>query len=449
MSQLMQAQVIPQLPPFNDEAEEAMLGSMLIHIDAILAARGIVNAEDFYIIKNRLIYAAIVELHTLRQPIDLITVADRLGARFDEIGGAVYLSHLLNVVPSALNVEGYAAIVREAALRRRLLDAASQIAQLAYATDGRIDDQISESRGALAGVDAGATDSRDILQVVSKVYDQLSDWSHNPLAPGQVRGQSCGLRGIDQMLGGFEPEKLYVIAARPAMGKSSLAFQIGFDMAQRWYKRVLMFSIEMSDEEVVHRQISRMIRVPADDLKRGSIPDSKWPEIVNAYDVIAAMPLVINDSARMTLSKIEATIARYDHVDLVIVDHLGLMSDPALKGENQTQRIGRITWGMKQIAKIYHLPFLAICQLNRGVEGRQDKRPLLSDLRDSGDIEQNADDVLMLYRDSYYDANSKEPNICEVIPRKIRSGDADTITKLYFNKALTEFAEVERHVINR
>ena len=442
MNQLYTAQVVAPIQPANVEAEEALLGSMLIHGDAILAARSVVNAEDFHVIKNQWIYSAIVDLYTARHPVDIITVADRLGERLAEVGGPLYLSQLIGSVPSALNVAGYAAIVREAALRRRMLDAAGKIAQLAYDTDGRIDDQISESRGVLSQVDAGASESRDILQVASSVYDKLSDWSHNPLLPGQVRGQACGLRGIDLMLGGFEPERLYVLAARPAMGKSSLAFQIGFDLAEKG-KRVLIFSIEMSDEEIVQRQISRKIRIPADDLKRGNIPEDKWLDITYAYDLIAGLPLVINDSARMTLSKIEATVAQFDHVDLVIVDHIGLMSDPMLKGENQTQRIGRITWGMKQIAKIYHLPFLAICQLNRNVEARQDKRPLLSDLRDSGDIEQNADAVLMLYRDVYYNQNTLEPNICEVIPRKIRSGNADTFCKLWFEKSLVDFKELE------
>lgn len=433
------------MPPCSIESEEATLGSMLVFQDAIIAARSVVSSDDFYTIKNRLVFDAICHVHSERLSVDVLTVGRELERRGQlmEVGGASYLSMLLNNTPSALNVETYARDVSDTARRRRMIEAAGEIARLAYDEKGRIDDQISAARAALSKIEVQDSGTRDIAQVASDVYDQLVDWHERPLKPGQVRGVSCGLRSIDLMLGGFEPKKLYVLAARPAMGKSSLAFQIAFDIAKQG-KRVLIFSIEMSADEVMQRWISRLIRVPFDDLKRGNIPTEKWEDITRSYALISEMKIVINDSARMTLGKIESEISKYSDIDLVVLDHLGLMADPILKGENESHRLGRLTWGFKQFSKIYHVPFMAVCQLNRGVEGRKDKRPMLSDLRESGDIEQNADVVLMLYRDDYYEQDSKRKGICEVIPRKVRSGDSNCFSELYFEKSLTEFGEIAK-----
>lgn len=434
------------MPPCSIEAEEAALGSMLIYPESIIAIKAVINAEDFFIERNRWIYDAICELHTHRQPVDILTVRRELDRRgqLDESGGGMYLSKLLTATPQAINGEGYARIIAETAKRRRLIDAASNIAKMAYDEAGDVEDQIAQARAALASVDNAERGIRTVAQVAGEVYDQLVDWHENPLKPGQVRGLTCGLKSIDKMLGGFEKRKLYIVAGRPAMGKSGLAFQMAFDAARMARKTVIIFSIEMSADEVIHRWISRLIRVPFDDMRRGSVPDEKWQDIINAYTLISELPIVINDSARLTLGKIESEISRYTDLGLVIVDHIGLMSDTLGKNENETHRLGRISWAFKQFAKIYDVPFMALSQLNRGVEGRRDKRPMLSDLRESGDIEQNADVVLMLYRDDYYNQNSKTKNICEVIPRKVRSGDSSAMAELYFNKSITEFGEVER-----
>lgn len=433
------------MPPCSIESEEATLGSMLVMPDAVITARSIISPDDFYTIKNRMIFEAICNVQAQRMPVDVLTVSRELERKnqLNEIGGAAFLSKLLIGTPSALNVIGYARDVYDTARRRRMINAAGEIAQLAFDEQGNIDDQISAARSALAKIETSDIGTRDIAKIAGDVYDQLVSWHENPLEKGQVRGMSCGLRSIDLMLGGFEPRKLYVMAARPAMGKSSLAFQMAFDMAKSG-RRVLIFSIEMSADEIMQRWISRLIRVPFDDLKRGNIPSEKWDEITRAYSMIADMPIVINDSARMTLGKIESEISKYSDLGLVIIDHLGLMADPLGKGENESHRLGRITWGFKQFSKIYDVPLMAVCQLNRGVEGQKDKRPLLSHLRESGDIEQNADVVMMLYRDDYYDPNTKRPNICEVIPRKVRSGDSNAVAELYFNKSLTEFGEIQR-----
>lgn len=434
------------MPPCSIEAEEATIGAMLVYQDSIIGVKSVVNSEDFYIIKNRIIFDSICSLHEHRQPVDIVTVVHELERRnqLQEIGGAGYLSHLINTTPSFLNGDGYCQIVAETAKRRRLIEAASNIAKIAYDEQGNIEDQISQARSFLASIDNAESGTRTVQQVAGEVYDQLVEWHEHPLKPGQVRGLSCGLPSLDKMLGGFEKSKLYILAARPAMGKSSLAFQMGFDAAKIASKPVIIFSIEMSADEVIQRWISRLIRVPFDEMKRGNIPEQKWDEIIKAYTLISELPMVINDNARMTISKIESEISRYQDLGLVIIDHIGLMSDPLGKNENETHRLGRISWAFKQFAKIYKAPVLAVSQLNRGVEGRRDKRPLLSDLRESGDIEQNADVVLMLYRDDYYNANSKTKNICEVIPRKVRSGDSSAMAELFFNKSITEFGEVAR-----
>ena len=434
------------MPPCSEEAEEATIGAMLVYSDAIIGVKAVVNADDFFITKNRMIFDAICELYAKRLPVDIVTVTHELDRRgqLSEIGGAAYLSRLINTTPTFLNGEGYSQIVAETAKRRRLIEAATNIAKLAYDEAGDIDDQTAQARAIIAAVNGIESGTRTINQVAGDVYDQLVDWHENPLHPGQVRGLSCGLPSIDRMLGGFEPKRLYILAARPAMGKSSLAFQMGYEAARLSHKTVVIFSIEMSADEVVQRWISRAIRIPFDDMKRGNIPEQKWSDIIRAYSLISELPIIVNDNARMTIGKVESEISKHQDLGLVIIDHLGLMSDPLMKGESETNRLGRISWAFKQFSKIYDVPVLAVSQLNRGVEARRDKRPMLSDLRESGNIEQNADVVLMLYRDEYYNPNTQAKSICEVIPRKVRSGNSGLMAELYFNKCLTEFGEIEK-----
>lgn len=436
-----------QEPPHSEDNEQAVIGSVLIDPDTFYRL-DFLKASHFYTFKNGLVWDAFRKLHEARLPLDyltLITELERSGNLLD-IGGAAYISQLINSVPTSIHAEGYARTVMTMAIRRNLIASASEIARMAYDLDGNIDEQMARAASSVSNMQIVPKQSLHIGTTASELIDQVSDWSNNPLTGDNVRGLCCHIRPIDKMLGGFEKQLLYIMAGRPGMGKSALSFYIGANVAKSG-GRVLIVSIEMSARQVLSRLVSADAMIRWDEVKRGNMTDVQWHIILDKISDLSSLPLFICDSSRITTSKVESEVARLGRLDLVIVDHLGLLDDRGGNGENETTRIGRISWALKQIAKQYHVPVLCVCQLNRGVEARQDKRPVLSDLRQSGDIEQNADAVLMLYRDDYYNQDSDKHNIIEVLPRKLRDGDTSAMAELYFRKEYTRFDEIERRQI--
>ena len=437
---------IPE-PPHSDDNEMAVIGSVLIEPDTIYRL-DFLKPEHFFIVKNGWIWAALEKMSGARIPLDYLTLCTELehSGKLSDIGGAAYLSQIINSVPTAIHAEGYGRIVLSMAIRRGMLAAASEIARLAYDTEGNIDEQMARAASSVSNMPVASRSSLHVSVVASELYDQVSEWSHNPLVGNDVRGLRCHIRPIDKMLGGFERQLLYIWAGRPGMGKSALVDQIGVNVA-RHGGRVLIVSIEMSARQVLSRLVCADALIRWDEVKRGNMTEEQWRIITEKISDLSTLPLYICDSSRITTSKVESEVARLGNLDLVIVDHLGLLDDRCSNGENETIRIGRMSWALKQIAKQYHVPVLCVCQLNRSVEARQDKRPLLSDLRQSGDIEQNADDVLMLYRDDYYNQNSLTPNVVEIIPRKLRDGDTSEVAELHFRKEYVRFDEIERRSI--
>ena len=435
-----------QEPPHSDENEEAVIGSVMIDPDTIYRLE-FLKPEHFYIVKNGWIWAALQKMQEVRQPIDYLTLCTELehSGKLSEIGGPAYICQIMNCVPTAIHAEGYARIVLAMAVRRSMLLSASEIATLAYDLDGNIDEQMAQAASSISNMTIVPKSSLHIGAVASELYDQVSDWSHNPLKGDEVRGLCCHIRPIDKMLGGFERQLLYILAGRPGMGKSCLAFQIGANVAKHG-GRVLIISIEMAARQVLSRLVCADALIRWDEVKRGNMSDEQWKIIIDKISDLSTLPLHICDSSRITTGKVESEVARLGNLDLVIIDHLGLLDDRA-NGENETTRVGKMSWALKQIAKQYHVPVLCVCQLNRAVEARTEKRPILADLRQSGDIEQNADVVLMLYRDDYYNSNTKTPNIVEIIPRKLREGDTSVTAELYFRKEFTRFDVLDRRPI--
>jgi len=421
------------MAPHSVEAEESVLGAGLVDPDAIYRTRGMLKPEDFFIVKNGWVWSVYVGLLDRGAPVDFLTVCNELEARgqLADVGGAAFISHLINVVPTAIHAEGYAVIVADKARRRELLGAASDIAQLAYDEERDASDIESDALRILS--DKLRADGRMMTakQAAGELYDLVSAWASEPLGPGQVRGLAMGYRALDQALGGLDLDTQTVLAGRPGMGKSALAFCVAENVA-RSGRPVAIFSLEMSRRAVMARLACGRARVNWQEVKRGLTDSEKLITLTVKISELSQLPLFINDDSSVTIAQVRAQVTRLcarGQLGLIVLDNIGLLGD---KDENEVRRIGTIPWGLKRIARDFYVPVLAVSHLNRGVEGRDDKRPTLSDLRDSGHIEQNADNVLMMYREAYYNAEAVKPFETEVIIRKAREGEANVSAKLDF-----------------
>lgn len=434
--------------PHSPESERAVLGALLIDAGGDITPRimSVLTPESFHIVRHRRIYKAILELRQLDTGIDFETVAHRLNGKN---GTAIYaeLSEMINTVPTAFHGVDYARQVADLEVRRRMLQAASTVAQNAYNTDGDLDLQLSEAIGAVSSIHRNGNGTGKTAQVMATdMLEQIEDWHRHPLKVGQVRGISTGFMPLDMAIGGLTRGHLLILAARPGMGKSALSFQIGKNIA-RAGGRVALFSLEMSREDVMMRWACGEAMVDREFLLRGEVTSDEYAHLTTALGTLGDLDIYTNDGTGQTSSEITADVARLTArapLDLVVIDHLSLLGDRIGRGENETLRLGRMSWACKRIAKDYSVPVMLVTQLNRGVEQRRDKRPLLSDLRQSGQIEENADTVVMMYREGYYDSDCATPNITELLPRKVRHGDPGKVIELYFVGKHVTFRLVDR-----
>ena len=432
---------IDRMPPHSVEAEEAVLGSILIDPEAIFRVSSFLKAEDFYIVKNQWVWDAAMALHERREPIDFVTTTKELEAReqLAEIGGAAYISHLINGVPTAIHAEGYGRIVERTALRRRLLNAASEIAQLAYEESEEIDGTIDAAEQALFGVSQRRI-SRDLTPISDAIrayYDRIEYlYEHR----GEPLGIPTGFIDLDKMLGGLQRSDLLIIAARPGVGKTSLMLNIALNAARKHHQRVAIFSLEMSNEQIVQRLVSAETGIDSQRLRTGDLDDQDWPLFVQATSALSDTLVFVDDTPSITALQLRTKARRLyaEHgLDLIIIDYLQLMSGEA-RSENRVQEISYLSRSLKALARELNVPVLVASQLSRAVEQRSDKKPVLSDLRESGSIEQDADIVMFIYREDVYDENSDRKNIAELIIAKHRNGPTGTI-ELFFQKNLTQF----------
>lgn len=427
-------------PPHDDEAEEALIGSCLIDQEVIYRLKGAIDVSEFYNVKNQWAWAALLKLASTRQPIDAVTLRRALEAsgQIDEIGGPSQITYYMTVVPTAIHAEGYADIVKRQAINRRLLKSAEDIARLAYANQDEYD-KLSTARASIASIQVPTSSTETAESVASRVYDKAVEYHENPIASGDVRGVKTGLIDFDYMLGGIGKKKTLVFAGRPAMGKSTLVDQVGF-MAAEHGARVLVFTIEMTNDEVMMRQQSRLTGIPYELIEDGRIPANDWPKMSEALERLSSLPVMLDDNTMPTIGYIESIILKHGPFDLVVIDHLGLMSEiQKCRPSELVTIIGKVTRAFKNIAKEYDTCVIEAVQLSRRCEERDDKRPVLSDLRDSGRIEEDADEVYMLYRDDYYNPETLTPNVTEVIRRKGRSKAAKRSCALYFDGPTTSF----------
>ncbi|KPL24995.1 MAG: replicative DNA helicase [Anaerolineae bacterium SM23_84] len=438
---------IDRLPPQNIEAEQSVLGSLLIDHDAIIKIAPFLLAEDFYREAHGEIYAAILDLHERREPADFVTVCDELERRgqLEAVGGAAYLTSLINSVPTAIHIEHYAHIVERTTILRRLIEAAGKIAGLAYGEAEDVDAVVDRAEQILFDVSQRRV-SRGLMpikRILTEYYDRI-EYLHRH--KGQMVGLPTGFIDIDRLLGGMQRSDLIIVAGRPGMGKSSLGLSVAHNAALKNNAVVAFFSLEMSATQLVQRLIASETGINSQRLRIGDIRDIEWDKLVKASGTLAETSLFIDDtpspSPMEIRTKCRRLAAEYG-LDLVIVDYLQLMRGGA-RAENRVQEVSYISRQLKGLARELSVPVLAISQLSRAVESRQDKHPILSDLRESGTIEQDADVVMFIYRDEMYNQDTDKKNVAEIIVAKHRNGPTG-LAHLGFKSEQTKFVNLERY----
>jgi replicative DNA helicase len=439
-----------RVPPQSMEAEASVLGGLLLDNGAWDVVGTFLNPSDFYRYEHRLIYAAISELLDATKPADVITVFERLKSqnREAEMGGLPYLGDLAQYVPSANNIRRYAEIVRERSVLRKLIEAGDQIVASGFNTNGRaVAEVLDEAERKVMGIgDANArakTNTHDIADLVVQVLGSVEEHSKNP---SDITGVATGFHEFDHMTSGLQAGDLIILAARPSMGKSSLALNIAENVADKLSLPVGIFSLEMSAPQLAFRFIGGMGRIDQSRLRTGKLQDEEWPRLVEAIERLRQLILVIDDTPSIKTSQIRSAarkiLRQHGRLGLIVVDYLQLITgggnEVGNRSDNRSTELGEITGSLKQLAREMGCPVIALSQLNRAVEQRTDKRPMMSDLRDSGALEQDADVVAFIYRDDYYNKDSKEPGVAEIIIAKQRNGPTGTF-KLAFLKSITKF----------
>ncbi|MBE0467253.1 MAG: replicative DNA helicase [Candidatus Desulforudis sp.] len=426
-----------RLPPQSIDAEQAVLGAMFLEPEAIFRVMDIVRPEDFYQHGHRMIYETAVTLQDEGEPVDLLTVTERLRKNgiLEKIGGAAYVASLVELVPTAANVEYYARLIEEKALLRTLISVASRISEMGYderETAQRLVDQAEQmilDLGARRGKAAFAS----LRELLALAWAKIEESYRNK---GRIAGVSTGFTDLDRLLSGMQASDLLILAARPSMGKTALALNIAHYVAEK-QNPVLVFSLEMGKEQLVNRLLCAEARVDQYRLRTGNLRDEDWERLAGAKTRLQDMPLFIDDAAGASLRDIRARAKRMqaeNGLALVIIDYVQLMQ-PNRRAENRQQEIAQISRGLKELAKDLDVPVLALSQLSRAVEQREKKRPQMSDLRESGSLEQDADVVMFIYREDYYRLDTDRKGIAEIIVAKQRNGPVGTVELGFFKES--------------
>ena len=436
-----------RIPPHSLEAESSVLGGLLLDNSAWDRVGDLVTDSDFYRYEHRLVFAAVAALINSSRPADVITVFEHLQSlgKADEVGGLAYLNSLAQYVPSASNIRRYGEIVRERAILRKLVTASDEIATTAFSPKGRPVAQIlDEAEQKIFHIGEEGSRMKQGFQsmnsLVVDLLDRVEEMSQNP---NDITGVPTGFHDFDRMTSGMQPGDLIVLAARPSMGKTALAINIAENVAVQEGLPVAVFSMEMGASQLAVGIVGSIGRIDQGHLRTGKLSDDEWPRLTEAIEKLRNVSLHIDETPGLTPSELRANARRLSRqcgkLGLIVVDYLQLMTGSSSDGsDNRATELGEISRGLKMLAKELQCPVIALSQLNRSVEQRTDKRPMMSDLRESGAIEQDADVIMFIYRDDYYNKDSKEPGVAEVIIGKQRNGPTGTV-KLAFLKPITKF----------
>lgn len=434
-----------RVPPQNIEAEQAVLGAMLIKKEAIVEVQEILQPEDFYRETHRLVYEAMIELSGNDEAVDLVTLTEQLrkSGMLEKIGGLPFLTQLANAVPTAANVTYHAKIVKEKAELRRLINAATEIAGAAYEDADSVENIMDAAEKKILSVagsqNGGAFES--MKSIVMRTFERINVLYESK---GGLTGLSCGFKDLDKLTSGLQKSDLILVAARPSMGKTAFTLNIASYVGLHGGK-VAFFSLEMSKEQLMQRMLCAEGGIDATRLRTGQLDAKEWNRLVETADRLSRAPIYIDDTAGITVMELRSKARRLkaEHgLDLIIIDYLQLMQGrPSRNGDNRQQEISEISRSLKALARELDVPVIALSQLSRSVESRQVKKPMLSDLRESGSLEQDADIVMFLYREDYYDKDTENKNITEIIIAKHRNGPVDSI-QLFFQKEYTKFRDL-------
>ncbi len=435
---------VDRLPPHNIEAEQSVLGSILLDRDAIIGIATSLKAEDFYQPANGTVFQAIRDLYERREPTDILTLSDELTRRgqIEQIGGLAYLASLMDVVPTAVHVEYYAKIVERTATMRRLIDAGAFIVGLGFRDDLEVQEALDSAERRVFDVAQrrSSTEFVQIQVVLEELFDRLDTIQHDR---GSLVGVPTGFQELDRLTGGFQKSDLIIIAARPSFGKSSFALGMAHSAAVLHNRTVGIFSLEMQAEQVVQRILSIETSVDIHKLRTGNISDREWMSLSRALGRVGESPIFIDDSPTLTVMDIKSKSRRLqaEHgLDMIIVDYLQLMQGQ--RADNRVQQIAEISRGLKSLARELNVPVIALSQLSRAIESRTDHRPMLSDLRESGAIEQDADIVIFIHREDKFNPETDKKNVAEIILSKHRNGPTDKFQVHFFPKT-ARFSSME------
>jgi replicative DNA helicase len=430
-----------RLPPQNLEAEQSVLGSLRIDRDAIIQVAPILKHDDFYQPSHGTIYQAITELYARQEPTDVVTLTDELVRRdqLEIVGGVSYLTSLVSVVPTAVHVEYYARIVERTATLRRLIDAGTRVVGIAFRDAIETQEALDEAEQAIFEVSQNRV-PRGFLpmrEVLDGLFDQMNEDGL------RVRGVPTGFVALDRVLGGLQRSDLIILAARPGVGKTALALSMAYNAAVQHRKVVGFISLEMSAQQIVQRVLASETGVNSHRLRMGQINDDEWGAVGRAYGKLSEAPIFIDDGGSSTVNDVRTKARRLQAefgLDMLIIDYLQLMQ--SRRSDNRVQEISEISRGLKQVARELDIPVVALSQLSRAVESRAGHKPLLSDLRESGSIEQDADVVMLIYREDRYDPETSRKGIADIDIAKHRNGSTATVSLRFF-EATTRFADFE------
>ncbi|MFC5589984.1 replicative DNA helicase [Sporosarcina soli] len=439
-------QMFDRVPPHNNEAEQSVIGAIFLEPQALITAAELLVPEDFYRIAHQKIFDTMISLSDKGQAIDVVTVTEELSAKkeLEDVGGISYLTEIANAVPTAANIAFYARIVEEKALLRRLIRVATSIVEDGYAREDEVEALLSEAEKKMMEVSnrKNAGDFRHIKDVLVETYDNI-ELLHT--RKGDITGIPTGFRDLDKMTAGFQRNDLIILAARPSVGKTAFALNVAQNVATKTDENVAIFSLEMGADQLVMRMLCAEGNIDAQVLRTGALEAEDWRKLTMAMGSLSNAGIFIDDSSGIRVNEIRSKCRRLQQehgLGMIIIDYLQLISGSGRAGENRQQEVSEISRSLKGLARELKVPVIALSQLSRGVEQRQDKRPMMSDLRESGSIEQDADIVSFLYREDYYDKETENQNIIEIIIAKQRNGPTGTVS-LAFAKEYNKFVNID------
>lgn len=438
--------IVGKIPPQNIDAEKSLLGAVLIDEETLADISEHVTFKDFYERRHSIIYGAMMRLYEKHRPVDLLTLTEELKSKkeLDTIGGSAYLTELTNYVPTSAHAEAYAELVAQKAVRRRLIKASGEISELGFDEETTTQELLEKAEAELFSVSDQSLkqDLVSIESILTESFDRMEELHRNK---GALRGVRTGYRDLDNMTAGLQRSDLIILAARPAMGKTTLVTNLAYNVATVAKQPVLFFSLEMSKEQLVDRMLADASGVDAWNIRTGNLSDDDFSKLSEAMGELAEAPIFIDDTPGLTVLEMRTKARRAMHenpLGLIIIDYLQLMQGSGGSNGNRVQEVSEISRGLKLIARELNVPVIALSQLSRSVESRSPQIPQLADLRESGSIEQDADIVMFIYREAYYNPETERENITDLIIAKHRNGPTGKV-ELYFHPERLRFMSLD------